>query len=152
MHKVTQLSSSRARVQNQASEFICFQVKPVHFVDTKTETQRGQAPCLRSHSWLMAEPRTLEPYPKSLSLSWAGRGFCLPVGGFGLLREWIPDLSTVSDFWLDGFEIIASCIFFQSCFMNLIGRSHSQFSAWFPHVINSRLLQTSQFQKFFFKQ
>lgn len=62
----------------------------------------------------MAEPRTLEPYPKSLSLSWAERGFCLPVGGFGLLREWIPDLSTVSDFWLDGFEII-----FQSFFMYL---------------------------------
>lgn len=62
----------------------------------------------------LVDGRTQNPEPqhKSLPLTQAKRIFDLPFGGFDLFREWAPNLGTVPDFYLGGFEIMASFIFF----------------------------------------
>lgn len=92
----------------------------------------------------------LELQSKPLPLSQAKRSCCLSIGGFGLCEERTPDLGMVPDFSLVVLKLWL-LISFQSYFMNPVGGTCSQFSAWFPRVINSRLMQTSQYQKFFFQ-
>lgn len=81
----------------------------------------------------------LELQSKPLPLSQAKRSCCLSIGGFGLYEERTPDLGMVPDFSLVVLKLWL-LISFQPYFMNPVGGTCSQFSAWFPHLINSRLM------------